>query len=75
MKMTEFYEKYWTVDGLPVPALSEKERLVWDAAEHIGEPPYIKTWKRRLGWQYIVNPLVQEHIDANAIDDKDAPVK
>ena len=62
--MSEFYEKYWTVDGKPVPPLPECEKIIWDAAEEIGEAPYLKVWKRnRGGWQYIVNPIVQEHID------------
>jgi hypothetical protein len=52
LKRSEFYEKYWTVDGLPVPPLPEREKIIWDAAEELGEPPYVKTWKRTLGWQY-----------------------
>ena len=72
MKMTEFYEKYWTVNGLPVPPLPEREKIIWDAAEEIGEAPYVKIWKRRIGWQYLVNPLVQEHIDLKAAQDEKA---
>ncbi len=70
MKMTEFYEKYWTVDGQPVPPLPERERIIWDAAEEIEEPPYVKIWRRRQGWMYIINPLVQEHIDCKASSSK-----
>lgn len=64
MKMTEFYEKYWTVNGKPVPPLPQSEKLIWDTAEELGEPPYIQVWRRRkFGWEYLVNPVVQKHID------------
>lgn len=30
MKKSEFYEKYWTVDGKPAPPLSESEKAILD---------------------------------------------
>ena len=64
MKMTEFYEKYWTVDGKPAPPLPEREKAIWDIAEELECSPYVKVWRRRYGWMYIINPLVQEHLDS-----------
>lgn len=65
MKISDFYEKHWNVNGEPVPPLTEEEKLIWDVAEELGVSPYIKIWKRKFGWQYIVNPIVQEHIGLN----------
>lgn len=47
MKMSEFYEKYWTVEGKPVPKLSESEKVIWDIAEELECSPYVKVWRRR----------------------------
>jgi len=63
MKMTEFYEKYWTVEGKPVPPLRPEEKAIWDVAEELECNPYVKVWRRKYGWAYIVNPLVQEQLD------------
>lgn len=63
MKKSEFYEKYWTVDGKPVPPLDEKTKAIWDIAEELEVSPYVKVWRRKYGWAYIVNPLVQEELD------------
>jgi hypothetical protein len=63
MKVTEFYEKYWTVDGKPVPPLDPREKAIWDVAEELEISPYVKVWRRKYGWTYIVHPIVQEHLD------------
>lgn len=63
MKMSEFYERYWTVDGKPVPPLDVKEKAIWDIAEDLECSPYIKVWRRKYGWTYIINPLVEEILD------------
>lgn len=63
MKRSEFYEKYWTVEGKPVPPLDGKEKAIWDIAEELECSPYIKVWRRKYGWTYIINPLVQEQLD------------
>ena len=64
MKASEFYEKYWTVDGKPVPPLDPKEKAIWDIAEELGVSPYEKVWRRRRGWVYLIHPLVQEVLDS-----------
>ena len=63
MSMTDFYEKYFTVDGKPVPPLDPKEKAIWDIAEEFGCCPYVKVWRRRYGWTYIINPMIQEELD------------
>lgn len=63
MKLSEFYEQYWTVEGKPVPPLDPKEKAVWDIAYEMGVSPYIKVWRRKYGWTYIVNPLVEEELN------------
>lgn len=63
MTLTEFYEKYWRVDGKEPPPLDPREKAIWDAAHTLGVAPYIKVWRGIYGWVYIVNPIVQEEID------------
>lgn len=60
MKPSEFYEKYWTVDGKPVPPLPDREKAIWDIAYEMEVAPYIKVWRRKYGWVYLVNPLIDE---------------
>jgi len=63
MTTIEFYEKYWTVDGKSVPPLDPKEKAIWEIAEKLEVDPYCKVWRRKYGWTYIINPLVQEELD------------
>lgn len=66
MKKSEFYEKYWTVDGKPVPPLDPKEKEIWDIAEENGVPPYVKCWSRkRGGWYYEIHPIIKEILEAS----------
>ncbi len=62
-RMLEFYEKYWTVDGRKPPPLPECEKVIWSIAEELECSPYLKVWRRKYGWTYIINPLVQEELD------------
>ena len=63
MKASEFYEKYFLVEGKPVPPLPPEEKAIWDIAEDLECSPYVKVWRRKYGWTYIVNPLVLEQLD------------
>lgn len=63
MKMSEFYEKYWRIQ-LPngetvTPKLDDKERQIMDKAEELGVLPYVRVWKRKQGWCYIVHPEIE----------------
>ncbi len=64
MNMIDFYEKYWTVEGKPVPPLDEKEKAIWTIASQLEVNPYIKVWRRKYGWVYEINPMVKEVLDA-----------
>ena len=63
ISVSEFYEKYWRVEGKEPPPLSESEKTIWDIAEKLECAPYVKVWKRVYGWVYILNPLVAEEME------------
>ena len=67
MKMTEFYEKYLVIKlpngktTKPRP-LTNEERKIYDLAEELDVPPYIKTGGRRSAFKYEVHPLIKERM-------------
>jgi len=67
MRLTEFYEKYVVIrlpDGSitkPRP-LSDKERRVYDLAEELNVPPFIRSRGRRSSFSIDVHPLIKEQM-------------
>lgn len=67
IKMTEFYEKYLVVktpDGeiVKLRPLTEEERKIYDLAEELDVPPYIKVGGRRCAFGYDVHPLIKKRM-------------
>lgn len=40
ISVADFYERYWTVNGKPAPALRKHERELLDAWESASKKPY-----------------------------------
>lgn len=67
IKMTEFYEKYLVIrlpngEEIKPRPLSEEERKMYDLAEELNVPVYVRTGGRRCGFRYEVNPLISERM-------------
>jgi hypothetical protein len=68
MKITELYEKYVVIklsDGSTVKPrqLTERERQIYDLAEELNVPPFIRSNGRRSCFSFDVHPLIKEQIN------------
>lgn len=62
MKLSEFYEKYWVVNGVKPPPLSKAEKDFLD--EHADGPPRLTAWfnRKRKGLLTIDIDLLKEEM-------------
>jgi len=59
-----FYENFCRIKlpngEIVKPKLSETEKKILDKSEELSVPPYVRVWRRILGWQYIVHPAIED---------------
>ena len=66
MKISEFYENYFVItlpNGEKVkPVLSDFDRKVLDKSEELNCSPYVRYFKRKIGYVTEVNPIILDSI-------------
>ena len=69
VKMSEFYEKYYKItlpNGEQVyPTLTDEERAIMDKAQELGVAPYVRIFRRKIGYKYEVHPEVEAALNCH----------
>ena len=66
ISLLDFFEKYYRIklpDGTSVkPNITDEEKRVFSIAEELGVPPYVRFWKRKIGWTYEIHPEIRKKL-------------